>query len=74
VTDCFDLQVQDIYGSVIPDAPDAGSHPLTNKLAEEVGKYVEQYLEAMEKVSVNHFFAGWLHVTSIILIPLFVIF
>ncbi|KAJ6302357.1 hypothetical protein OIU77_016444 [Salix suchowensis] len=41
------------YGSVIPDAPDAGSHPLTNKLAEEVGKYVEQYLEAMEKVKLK---------------------
>ncbi|KAI5604345.1 hypothetical protein BDE02_01G282700 [Populus trichocarpa] len=42
------------YGSVIPDAPGAGSHPLTNKLAEEVGKYVEQYLEAMEKVKLKH--------------------
>ncbi|XP_011045621.1 PREDICTED: probable methionine--tRNA ligase [Populus euphratica] len=41
------------YGSVIPDAPGAGSHPLTNKLAGEVGKYVEQYLEAMEKVKLK---------------------
>ncbi|WCJ33171.1 Methionine--tRNA ligase cytoplasmic [Euphorbia peplus] len=41
------------YGSVIPDAPNADSHPLTKKLAEEVGKYVEQYIEAMEKVKLK---------------------
>jgi methionyl-tRNA synthetase len=46
------------YGSIIPDAPGADSHPLTKKLAGEVGKYVEQYLEAMEKVSANDCFAG----------------
>ncbi|KAJ6290053.1 hypothetical protein OIU78_025882 [Salix suchowensis] len=41
------------YSSVIPDAPGADSHPLTKKLGEEVGKYVEQYLEAMEKVKLK---------------------
>ncbi|KAG6741540.1 hypothetical protein POTOM_054802 [Populus tomentosa] len=41
------------YGSIIPDAPGADSHPLTKKLAGEVGKYVEQYLEAMEKVKLK---------------------
>lgn len=40
------------YGSVIPDANGAESHLLTKTLAEKVGKYVEQYLEAMEKVTI----------------------
>lgn len=39
------------YGSIVPDANGAESHQLTKTLAEKVGKYVEQYLEAMEKVS-----------------------
>lgn len=39
------------YGSVIPDAPGADSHSLTVKLGEKVGNYVEQYVEAMEKVT-----------------------
>jgi hypothetical protein len=39
------------YDSIIPDAPNAESHPLTNALAEKTNKWVEQYLEAMEKVS-----------------------
>lgn len=38
------------YGSVIPDAPGADLHSLTAELAEKVGKSVEQYVEAMEKV------------------------
>ena len=38
------------YGSIIPDAPDADSHGLTLGLAEKVGKYVDQYVESMEKV------------------------
>lgn len=38
------------YGSIIPDAKDAESHPLTKALGEKVGNYVEQYIEAMEKV------------------------
>ncbi|XP_010527469.1 PREDICTED: methionine--tRNA ligase, cytoplasmic-like isoform X2 [Tarenaya hassleriana] len=41
------------YGSVIPDAPGAESHPLTNSMAEKVGKLVEQYVEAMEKVKLK---------------------
>ncbi|CAN0875335.1 Probable methionine--tRNA ligase [Linum grandiflorum] len=41
------------YGSIIPDAPGAESHPLTKKLAEEVGRLVDQYLEAMEKVKLK---------------------
>lgn len=39
------------YGSVIPDAQDAESHPSTKALGEKVGNYVEQYIEAMEKVT-----------------------
>lgn len=39
------------YGSVIPDAPGADSHPLTKALGDKVGIYVEQYIEAMEKVT-----------------------
>ncbi|KAK9942904.1 hypothetical protein M0R45_008547 [Rubus argutus] len=41
------------YGSIIPDAPHAVSDPLTEKLAEKVGKCVEQYIEAMEKVKLK---------------------
>ncbi|GLT61022.1 hypothetical protein SLA2020_337580 [Shorea laevis] len=41
------------YGSIIPDAPGAESHLLTKTLAEQVGKYVEQYVEAMEKVKLK---------------------
>eukprot|EP00268_Persea_americana_P037480 TRINITY_DN3710_c0_g1_i12.p1 TRINITY_DN3710_c0_g1~~TRINITY_DN3710_c0_g1_i12.p1 ORF type:complete len:749 (+),score=126.31 TRINITY_DN3710_c0_g1_i12:1066-3312(+) len=41
------------YDSTIPDAPDAESHPLTKTLAEKVSKYVDQYLEAMEKVKLK---------------------
>ncbi|KAI3424611.1 Methionyl-tRNA synthetase [Psidium guajava] len=41
------------YGSVIPDAPGADSHSLTVELAEKVGKLVEQYVEAMEKVKLK---------------------
>ncbi|KAK9287301.1 hypothetical protein L1049_015714 [Liquidambar formosana] len=41
------------YGSIIPDAPGAESHLLTKTLAEKVGKYVEQYVEAMEKVKLK---------------------
>lgn len=41
------------YGSIVPDAPGAETHCLTKTLAEKVGKYVEQYLEDMEKVTVN---------------------
>lgn len=42
------------YGSVIPDAPEAESHPLTQTLAGKVGRFVEQYVEAMEKVDQFH--------------------
>ncbi|KAF5185369.1 Methionine--tRNA ligase, cytoplasmic [Thalictrum thalictroides] len=41
------------YGSVLPDAPSADSHPLTKTLAEKVGSYVENYTEAMEKVKLK---------------------
>ncbi|XP_022733672.1 methionine--tRNA ligase, cytoplasmic-like isoform X1 [Durio zibethinus] len=41
------------YGSIIPDAPTAESHPLTKTLSEKVGKLVEQYIEAMEKVKLK---------------------
>ncbi|KAK6940510.1 Methionyl/Leucyl tRNA synthetase [Dillenia turbinata] len=38
------------YGSIIPDAPGAQSHILTKTLAAKVGDYVDQYVDAMEKV------------------------
>ncbi|KAI3913612.1 hypothetical protein MKW92_038256 [Papaver armeniacum] len=41
------------YGSIVPDAPDAESHSLTKAFAEKVGNYVEQYVEAMEKVKLK---------------------
>lgn len=39
------------YDSVVPDAPNAGEHTLTKILAEKTSKWVEQYLDAMEKVA-----------------------
>ncbi|PKA57861.1 putative methionine--tRNA ligase [Apostasia shenzhenica] len=41
------------YDSIIPDAPDAGSHLLTKTFAENISKLVEQYLDAMEKVKLK---------------------
>ncbi|KAI3909608.1 hypothetical protein MKW98_014025 [Papaver atlanticum] len=41
------------YGSIVPDAPNAESHSLTKALAEKIGNYVEQYVEAMEKVKLK---------------------
>ncbi|KAG6473572.1 probable methionine--tRNA ligase [Zingiber officinale] len=41
------------YDSIIPDAPHAQSHPLTKDLGEKVGKLIEQYLDAMEKVKLK---------------------
>ncbi|XP_078161612.1 putative methionine--tRNA ligase [Carex rostrata] len=41
------------YDSIIPDAPNAESHQLTKTLAENVGKLVEQYIDAMEKVKLK---------------------
>ncbi|XP_042485777.1 probable methionine--tRNA ligase [Macadamia integrifolia] len=41
------------YASIIPDARDVESNPLTKKLAEKVGDFVDQYIEAMEKVKLK---------------------
>lgn len=41
------------YGSIVPDAPGAEAHKLTVDLGERVGKLVEQYVEAMEKVKLK---------------------
>ncbi|KAK9725798.1 hypothetical protein RND81_05G169900 [Saponaria officinalis] len=41
------------YESIIPDAPQAESHSLTNLLADKIDKYVNQYVEAMEKVKLK---------------------
>jgi hypothetical protein len=38
------------YDSTIPDAPGAESHPPTVELAKKTSKWVEQYIDAMEKV------------------------
>ncbi|XP_019158384.1 PREDICTED: methionine--tRNA ligase, cytoplasmic [Ipomoea nil] len=41
------------YGSVIPDAHGVESHSSTKALAEKVGSYLDQYIEAMEKVKLK---------------------
>ncbi|GER32140.1 methionine--tRNA ligase [Striga asiatica] len=41
------------YGSIIPDAQSADFHPLTKALGDKVGNFVEQYIEAMEKVKLK---------------------
>ncbi|XP_023634752.1 methionine--tRNA ligase, cytoplasmic isoform X2 [Capsella rubella] len=41
------------YGSVVPDAPGAESHLPTVSLGRKVGKLVEEYVEAMEKVKLK---------------------
>ncbi|CDP11143.1 unnamed protein product [Coffea canephora] len=41
------------YGSILPDAQDAESHPSTKALGDKVGELVEQYVEAMEKVKLK---------------------
>ncbi|KAM6565373.1 hypothetical protein CsatA_024501 [Cannabis sativa] len=41
------------YDSILPDVPHEVSDPLTEKLADKVGKAVEQYVEAMEKVKLK---------------------
>ncbi|XP_039140295.1 probable methionine--tRNA ligase isoform X2 [Dioscorea cayenensis subsp. rotundata] len=41
------------YNSIIPDASDPESHLLTKPFAVKVSKFVEQYVEAMEKVKLK---------------------
>ncbi|KAM0951328.1 putative methionine--tRNA ligase [Dioscorea sansibarensis] len=41
------------YNSIVPDASDPESHLLTKTFAVKVSKYVEQYVEAMEKVKLK---------------------
>ncbi|GJU41804.1 probable methionine--tRNA ligase [Tanacetum coccineum] len=41
------------HNSIIPDAPGAESNPLTKALAEKIANYVDQYVEAMEKVKLK---------------------
>ncbi|XP_017249974.1 probable methionine--tRNA ligase isoform X3 [Daucus carota subsp. sativus] len=41
------------YGSIVPDAPGAETHCPTKALAERVGKYVEQYMDDMEKIKLK---------------------
>ncbi|XP_052134881.1 probable methionine--tRNA ligase [Oryza glaberrima] len=41
------------YGSVVPDSPDVDSHALTQSLAETVGKLIDQYIDAMDKVKIK---------------------
>ena len=38
------------YGSIIPDSLGAESHSEKITLAEKISKFVDQYIEAMEKV------------------------
>lgn len=44
------------YNSIIPDVHNPESHPKTKALAEKVGAYVDQYVDAMEKVPKFYFF------------------
>ncbi|XP_023747762.1 methionine--tRNA ligase, cytoplasmic [Lactuca sativa] len=41
------------YNSIIPDAPGAEKHLLSKTLGDKIGTYVEQYVEAMEKVKLK---------------------
>ncbi|KAF8720460.1 hypothetical protein HU200_023704 [Digitaria exilis] len=41
------------YGSIIPPATNAESHPLTQAISETVGKLVDQYIDAMDKVKLK---------------------
>nr|CAB3494831.1 unnamed protein product [Digitaria exilis] len=41
------------YGSIIPPATNAESHPLTQAISETVGKLVDQYIVAMDKVKLK---------------------
>ncbi|XP_062078080.1 probable methionine--tRNA ligase isoform X2 [Humulus lupulus] len=41
------------YGSIISDSPGAESHSLTQTLAEKISKFLDQYIEAMEKVKLK---------------------
>ncbi|TKV93871.1 hypothetical protein SEVIR_9G257800v4 [Setaria viridis] len=41
------------YGSIIPPATNAKSHPRTQAISETVGKLVDQYIEAMDKVKLK---------------------
>lgn len=41
------------YGGIIPEAAGADSDALTLELAENVGRHVEQYIEAMEKLKLK---------------------
>lgn len=52
------------YDSTIPDAPNAESHQLTKTLAENVGKLVDQYLDAMEKVGCVNFSSIFVYILA----------
>ncbi|XP_052211175.1 probable methionine--tRNA ligase [Diospyros lotus] len=41
------------YGSIIPDTPGSESHLLTNILAAKISEFVQQYVDAMEKVKLK---------------------
>lgn len=41
------------YGSIVPEAPNADKHSLSQSLAETTGKLVEQYIDAMDKVKLK---------------------
>ncbi|XP_037466909.1 probable methionine--tRNA ligase [Triticum dicoccoides] len=41
------------YGSIIPEAPNADIHPLSQSLAETVGNLIQQYTDAMDKVKLK---------------------
>lgn len=58
------------YNSIIPAVPDdvsADSHDPTKKLSNKVAAYLDQYIEAMEKVSNLPFEIAWYIRTYLIL-------
>ncbi|PWA83179.1 methionine--tRNA ligase [Artemisia annua] len=41
------------YNSIVPDAPGADAHPLTETLGYKIGTKVDEYMEAMDKVKLK---------------------
>ncbi|CAN6283136.1 unnamed protein product [Urochloa humidicola] len=41
------------YGSIIPPATNAESHPQTREISEKVGNLIDQYIDAMDKVKLK---------------------
>ncbi|MQM04138.1 hypothetical protein Taro_036929 [Colocasia esculenta] len=53
VTEYLNYESGQGYNSIIPNAPNPEAHAKTKILADKVGAYVEQYIDAMEKVKLK---------------------